>query len=406
MLQTWAPATPACFDLGTVFSMNGLAPQATYKPVNGTGGTGRFPVLWPGSGGGRSNKSSYLRSGGGPYDGADSRSIYDRHGGGGGGGSSLLGPGYPPTYLAAPPPYPVRGATGGYLQEFLPVSKRGDGAAPLCSLYPRAPKGDSQQAEGGAPPKYTENRLRRRKKEENGSKADSGPADTVGKPKEEAPKFDLEEAAFPPLPGFPEEEASGQGVTPEESTAPAASAISVAASSRLSDIVRGGAGRNNEGNGLPTATTATAVVSSVPPRTPVSTVATKPPTRDCKTQTAESSLSPPASTNSAVVTAVVVNAVVAAPSTKDSATLTNGGDFPPAPLTPPTSPVSPTTTIREATAADSRGARSSTTSSTDGPTSEDAPAASVVQQPPSIVSVFCGLPWACLLSPSSVAGLS
>ncbi|CAN8005651.1 unnamed protein product [Ixodes hexagonus] len=361
MLQTWTPATPTCFDLGTVFSMNGLAPQATYKPLNGTGGTGRhgFPVLWQGggSGGGRSSKSSYMRQGGGggssgggsSYDGGDSRNFYERHTAGG--AAALLGAGaYSPAYLA-PPPYPLRGATGGgaYLQEFLPASKRDGGTASgggaFYSLYQRSPKGDPGLLQGkeGGPPKYTENRLRRRKKEENGSKAVSDNANAEGagaKAKEEveAPKFDLEEAAFPPLPGFLEGEASGQGTPSEESTTPCS-----VASSRLSDIVRGGASRTSV---------------AVPPTTPVSTVAsppasaiavTKPPTRDSKTQTAESSLSP---VSAAAATAATRPASAAtptttpsvAPATKDSATLTNGGDFPPVMLTPPASPVLATTT--------------------------------------------------------------
>lgn len=351
MLQTWAPAAATCFDLGTVFSMNGLAPQATYKPLNGTGGTGRhgFPVLWQGGGsGGRSSKSSYMRQGGGSggssYDAGDSRGFYERHT-----GSALLGAGgYSPAYLA-PPPYPLRGTAAGggagaYLQEFLPPSKRDGGTASggstFYSLYQRSPKGDSGLLQGkeGVPPKYTENRLRRRKKEENSSKTDGASADGGGaKAKEEveAPKFDLEEAAFPPLPGFLEGEASGQGTPLEESATP----LSSVASSRLSDIVRGGASR-----------------VGMPPVTPVSTVASppasaiavaKPPTRDCKTQTAESALSPGSATTATrpVTTAAPVVATqpalsVAPTTTKDSATLTNGGDFPPVILTPPASPVS------------------------------------------------------------------
>ncbi|XP_042896543.1 serine-rich adhesin for platelets isoform X2 [Parasteatoda tepidariorum] len=34
MLQTWAPTTPACVDLGTVLSVNGLSPQAAFRPLN------------------------------------------------------------------------------------------------------------------------------------------------------------------------------------------------------------------------------------------------------------------------------------------------------------------------------------------------------------------------------------
>lgn len=130
--------------------MNGLAPQATYKPLNGTGGTGRhgFPVLWPG-GGGRSSKS-YLRTGGASYDG-DSRNFYERHGG------SLLGPGYPSTYLAGPPAFPLsRGGGGGpppaYIQEFLPTSggsSKRDSGNSLYSLYRGSPKGDMGKDSGG-----------------------------------------------------------------------------------------------------------------------------------------------------------------------------------------------------------------------------------------------------------------
>ncbi|XP_029830395.2 nascent polypeptide-associated complex subunit alpha, muscle-specific form isoform X3 [Ixodes scapularis] len=354
MLQTWTPATPTCFDLGTVFSMNGLAPQATYKPLNGTGGTGRhgFPVLWQGGGGGgRSSKSSYMRQGGGSggssYDAGDSRGFYERQAGG-----ALLGAGgYSPAYLA-PPPYPLRGTAAGggagaYLQEFLPASKRDGGTASgggaFYSLYQRSPKGDPGLLQGkeGVPPKYTENRLRRRKKEENGSKADGAIADGAGaKAKEEleAPKFDLEEAAFPPLPGFLEGEASGQGTPSEESATPSSSV----ASSRLSDIVRGGASRT----GVPPATQVSTTAG--PPASAIAVA--KPPTRDCKTQTAESSLSPGSVATATRPVATPAMAVVAtqpapsvAPTTKDSATLTNGGDFPPVMLTPPASPVSAAT---------------------------------------------------------------
>ncbi|KAG8200242.1 hypothetical protein JTE90_021898 [Oedothorax gibbosus] len=34
MLQAWAPTTPACVDLGTVLSVNGLSPQAAFRPLN------------------------------------------------------------------------------------------------------------------------------------------------------------------------------------------------------------------------------------------------------------------------------------------------------------------------------------------------------------------------------------
>ncbi|KAF8763576.1 La-related protein Larp4B like protein [Argiope bruennichi] len=33
MLQTWAPTTPACVDLGTVLSVNGLTPQQAFRPL-------------------------------------------------------------------------------------------------------------------------------------------------------------------------------------------------------------------------------------------------------------------------------------------------------------------------------------------------------------------------------------
>ncbi|XP_075750256.1 uncharacterized protein LOC142815450 isoform X3 [Rhipicephalus microplus] len=350
MLQTWTPATPTCFDLGTVFSMNGLAPQATYKPLNGTGGTGRhgFPVLWQG-GGGRSSKS-YLRTSGASYDG-DSRGFYERHSG------SLLGPGYPSTYLAGPPAFPLsRGGGGGpppaYIQEFLPASggsSKRDSGNSLYSLYSRgSPKGDMGKDSGGgsgSSQKYQDSRMRRRKKEENGSnKADSSNAD-CGKSREEAeaPKFDLEEAAFPPLPGFLEEESLGQGAVLDESSLALTTPAAVTANSRLSDIVRGAAPSRTLSN--------SAVVSPcLPAAAPVSTSATiaaapgassstKPPMRDCKTQTAESALSPAVAASTANLASTHV--------TKDSATLTNGSDFPATMLTPPASPVSPNTAMRE-----------------------------------------------------------
>lgn len=344
MLQTWTPATPTCFDLGTVFSMNGLAPQATYKPLNGTGGTGRhgFPVLWSGGGGGRSSKSSYLRAGGsGSYDGGDSRGFYERHGG------SLLGPGYPSTYLAGPPAYPLRGSGGGgppqaYLQEFLPAtggsSSKRDAGNSLYSLYSRgSPKGDAGKDSSGPSQKYQDSRMRRRKKEENGSKADVGSTDS-SKSREgaEAPKFDLEEAAFPPLPGFLEEESLSQGATADEgSSAPTTASSATTANSRLSDIVRGAApGRaasSSNSVGSSPAPATNAVATSAPPSS------AKPPTRDCKTQTAESALSPPAAASAAGASPATTLV------TKDSATLTNGNDFPAAMLTPPASPVSPST---------------------------------------------------------------
>ncbi|KAL1430952.1 hypothetical protein MTO96_014377 [Rhipicephalus appendiculatus] len=322
MLQTWTPATPTCFDLGTVFSMNGLAPQATYKPLNGTGGTGRhgFPVLWPG-GGGRSSKS-YLRTGGASYDG-DSRGFYERHGG------SLLGPGYPSTYLAGPPAFPLsRGGGGGpppaYIQEFLPTTL--EAAVALHKSTQTA------ECDGG-------------KKEENGSnKTDASNADS-GKSREEAeaPKFDLEEAAFPPLPGFLEEESLGQGAVSDDSSSALTTPTAATANSRLSDIVRGAAPSRTVSNSA-------AVSPCLPAATPVSTSATnaaatgassstKPPMRDSKTQTAESALSPAAAASTANSASTLV--------TKDSATLTNGSDFPATMLTPPASPVSPNTATRE-----------------------------------------------------------
>ncbi|XP_037511525.1 la-related protein 4B isoform X5 [Rhipicephalus sanguineus] len=349
MLQTWTPATPTCFDLGTVFSMNGLAPQATYKPLNGTGGTGRhgFPVLWPG-GGGRSSKS-YLRTGGASYDG-DSRGFYERHGG------SLLGPGYPSTYLAGPPAFPLsRGGGGGpppaYIQEFLPTSggsSKRDSGNSLYSLYSRgSPKGDMGKDSGGgsgSSQKYQDSRMRRRKKEENGSNKTDGSNADSGKSREEveAPKFDLEEAAFPPLPGFLEEESLGQGAVSDDSSSALTTPAAATANSRLSDIVRGAAPSRALSNSA-------AVSPCLPAATPVSTLATnaaataasstKPPMRDSKTQTAESALSPAAAASTANSTSTLV--------TKDSATLTNGSDFPATMLTPPASPVSPNTATRE-----------------------------------------------------------
>ncbi|XP_054933276.1 uncharacterized protein Larp4B isoform X1 [Dermacentor andersoni] len=343
MLQTWTPATPTCFDLGTVFSMNGLAPQATYKPLNGTGGTGRhgFPVLWQG-GGGRSSKS-YLRTGGASYDG-DSRGFYERHGG------SLLGPGYPSTYLAGAPAFPLsRGGGGGpppaYIQEFMPATGGGkrDSGNSLYSLYSRgSPKGDTGKDSGGgsgSSQKYQDSRMRRRKKEENGSnKTDGSNADTSKSREEaEAPKFDLEEAAFPPLPGFLEEESLGQGAVSDDSSSALTTPAAATANSRLSDIVRGAAPSRTLSN--------SAVSSSLPAAAPIPTLATnaasstKPPTRDCKTQTAESALSPAAAAGTANSVSTLV--------TKDSATLTNGSDFPATMLTPPASPVSPNTAMHE-----------------------------------------------------------
>ncbi|XP_077515674.1 la-related protein 4B isoform X1 [Amblyomma americanum] len=345
MLQTWTPATPTCFDLGTVFSMNGLAPQATYKPLNGTGGTGRhgFPVLWPG-GGGRSSKS-YLRAGGASYDGSDSRGFYERHGG------SLLGPGYPSTYLTGPPAFPLRGGAGSgpppaYIQEFLPATSGGskrDSGSSLYSLYSRgSPKGDTgkESGGGGSSQKYQDSRMRRRKKEENGSnKPDGSNADSSKSREEaEAPKFDLEEAAFPPLPGFLEEESLGQGAVSTDDGCPALTTPALAtANSRLSDIVRGA----TSGRTLSNSTVSSSLTAAAPASAQTTNAASsvKPPTRDCKTQTAESALSPTAAAGNTNPASTLV--------TKDSATLTNGSDFPATMLTPPASPVSPNTATRE-----------------------------------------------------------
>ncbi|XP_077555767.1 la-related protein 4B isoform X5 [Haemaphysalis longicornis] len=348
MLQTWTPATPTCFDLGTVFSMNGLAPQATYKPLNGTGGTGRhgFPVLWSGGGGGGRSSKSYLRGAGGgsSYDGGDSRGFYERHGGG-----SLLGPGYPSTYLTGPPAYPLRGSAAGgppqaYLQEFLPAtgggsSKRDAGGSSLYSLYPRgSPKGDAGKDSSGPSQKYPDSRMRRRKKEENGNKADVGSTDgSKSREGAEAPKFDLEEAAFPPLPGFLEEESLSQGATADEgSSATTATTSATTVNSRLSDIVRGAApGRAASSSSVSSSSSPNPTTSALAASAPSSA---KPPTRDCKTQTAESALSPPAAASGAAGSPAASTLA-----TKDSATLTNGNDFPAAMLTPPASPVSPST---------------------------------------------------------------
>ncbi|KAL3223674.1 hypothetical protein MRX96_027257 [Rhipicephalus microplus] len=303
MLQTWTPATPTCFDLGTVFSMNGLAPQATYKPLNGTGGTGRH--------------------------------------------------GFPPVHLPSRfPEAAVEDPPPAYIQEFLPASggsSKRDSGNSLYSIYSRgSPKGDMGKDSGGgsgSSQKYQDSRMRRRKKEENGSnKADSSNAD-CGKSREEAeaPKFDLEEAAFPPLPGFLEEESLGQGAVLDESSLALTTPAAVTANSRLSDIVRGAAPSRTLSN--------SAVVSPcLPAAAPVSTSATiaaapgassstKPPMRDCKTQTAESALSPAVAASTANLASTHV--------TKDSATLTNGSDFPATMLTPPASPVSPNTAMRE-----------------------------------------------------------
>lgn len=344
MLQTWTPATPTCFDLGTVFSMNGLAPQATYKPLNGTGGTGRhgFPVLWP-SGGGRSSKS-YLRAGGTSYDGSDSRGFYERHGG------SLLGPGYPSTYLTGPPAFPLRGSTGSgpppaYIQEFLPATSSGskrDSGSSLYSLYSRgSPKADAgKESGGGSSSQKYQDRMRRRKKEENGSnKPDGNNADSSKSREEaEAPKFDLEEAAFPPLPGFLEEESLGQGAAPTDDGSSAVTMPAlVTANSRLSDIVRGATSVRALSNSTGSSSFTAVAPASAP--TTAAAASAKPPTRDCKTQTAESALSPTVAAGNSNPASTLV--------TKDSATLTNGSDFPATMLTPPASPVSPNTATRE-----------------------------------------------------------
>lgn len=186
--------------------------------------------------------------------------------------------------------------------------------------------------------------MRRRKKEENGSNKTDGSNADSGKSREEveAPKFDLEEAAFPPLPGFLEEESLGQGAVSDDSSSALTTPAAATANSRLSDIVRGAAPSRALSNSA-------AVSPCLPAATPVSTLATnaaataasstKPPMRDSKTQTAESALSPAAAASTANSTSTLV--------TKDSATLTNGSDFPATMLTPPASPVSPNTATRE-----------------------------------------------------------
>ncbi|XP_064474866.1 la-related protein Larp4B-like isoform X4 [Ornithodoros turicata] len=138
MLQTWAPATPPCFDLGTVFSVNGLAPQATYKPVNGGRYLGR-----PANGRLRRRKK-------------EDGSLSGRQGGGGG-----------------TAPFPQDGSS-------------------------------SSGEKGGL-----------------------------------LPKFDLEEAAFPPLPGSLLEEEEDEAASSRVLRSAPAEGVG-----RLSDVVRGSGGRN------------------------------------------------------------------------------------------------------------------------------------------------------------------
>lgn len=129
----------------------------------------------------------------------------------------------------------------------------------------------------------------------------------------------------------------GQGAVSDDSSSALTTPAAATANSRLSDIVRGAAPSRTLSN--------SAISPCLPAATPVPSLATnaasstKPPTRDCKTQTAESALSPAVAAGTANSVSTLV--------TKDSATLTNGSDFPATMLTPPASPVSPNTATRE-----------------------------------------------------------
>ncbi|KAK8783632.1 hypothetical protein V5799_010002, partial [Amblyomma americanum] len=131
-----------------------------------------------------------------------------------------------------------------------------------------------------------------------------------------------------------EEESLGQGAVSTDDGCPALTTPALAtANSRLSDIVRGAtSGRTLSSSTVSSSSTAAAPASA---QTTNAASSVKPPTRDCKTQTAESALSPTAAAGNTNPASTLV--------TKDSATLTNGSDFPATMLTPPASPVSPNT---------------------------------------------------------------
>ncbi|XP_064474863.1 la-related protein 4-like isoform X2 [Ornithodoros turicata] len=221
MLQTWAPATPPCFDLGTVFSVNGLAPQATYKPVNGGRYLGR-PARHSGG------PKGYVRN-----DDSSSR-----------GGGGLLG-NYPPHPNQQQPSY----ATS---WEFLPGTKREGG---LFSLYARgrdaaAPQFGTKDGFSHQRSAQENGRLRRRKKEDGSLSGRQGggggtapfPQDGSSSSGEKGgllPKFDLEEAAFPPLPGSLLEEEEDEAASSRVLRSAPAEGVG-----RLSDVVRGSGGRN------------------------------------------------------------------------------------------------------------------------------------------------------------------
>lgn len=301
MLQAWAPATPACFDLGTVFSINGLAPQASFKPI---GNNGRHNLHMLRGRGSKSYNRMHQN-----YDTDQGSRLYDRgqslpyvrqqHTMMNGTSGTLT---YFPYAFNSRNPYAFGLDVHDIFASNTQYSKRQDSYSSLYSHTSHAQSQTSSQSRNVSKQEVTvgashsspvqesriaselvkelpgqpqRNRNRRKKKEEtskpgdsNGNGLDNGNKSPSAK--QECPKFDLEASSFPPLPGSLEAEGYDADIF----------------ESRLSDVVKG---------------------------------TVKPSMKDSKTQTSESALS-----NSNVTM-------------KDSSTLTNG-DLPPVVLTPPSSP--------------------------------------------------------------------
>ncbi|XP_012287477.1 la-related protein 4 isoform X2 [Orussus abietinus] len=244
-MMPWGPASPAYFDMSGVFTMNGITPHNTFKPHNTrynqrTRNKQRNGSERGGSmdGGGMSamSRSGHVAPSGGPLPpgtGVGSApglptpkpaTAAAAYGGGAGPkfhSAHLVASGGEPTYVGG------GGAGGGKPG---PQEAEGPGVdSPV--QFPRhrvhrRPKDQQQEAaakagaQGGAPPP--------------GREAAPGPG-AGPPPYGRGVQFDLEAAAFPPLPGLDAEPARAPGAAPEG----AATDVGPPAQNRLSDVVKG-----------------------------------------------------------------------------------------------------------------------------------------------------------------------
>ncbi|XP_033221433.1 la-related protein Larp4B-like isoform X2 [Belonocnema kinseyi] len=263
-MMPWGAASPAYFDVTTMFTMNGITPHTTYKPHNTRynqrnrnkrngpdrsviGGGSGIGIGGGGNGGGGGGSGGLMDGGG--------------SGGGGAGGMSMARSLHAPLSGGGPvpggtvPPVPDRSSlptakptsssyqTGTkFHSSHTANSATGDAPYSSSGHAKGSQESDAQTLDTSAI-QFPRHRIHRRTKDQDNtplktnsspqpSSRDSAPASNAQHNR--GVQFDLEASAFPPLPGLDADHTKSHNPSLETSTAE-----SLQSQNRLSDVVKG-----------------------------------------------------------------------------------------------------------------------------------------------------------------------